>query len=225
MNAFPKERTARYIIRKYDRPWSDSSAEWLFRLQMCVAVREIYFLNFCVWTERKETGRQSGTEFEKEKGGVGGENSARGRFSYEGAACACVYIYACVYLYMCMRLRMEGFSDGRYLSMGAFRDGKISRLTFALSRQLGISVCRIAHRDYRSCVTILGQLRLLIASGSWKKTKTPDRAERRHEKILDRSNTREVHSNLAVRSNSFSNISNVHANARNIWRRFLFKIL
>lgn len=137
-----------------------------------------------MWTERKETGRQSGTEFEKEKDGVGGELCAREVFVRRSCVCVCVYM--CVCLYMCMRLRMEGFSDGRYLSMGAFRDGKISRLTFALSRQLGISVCRIARRDYRSCVTILGQLRLLIASGSWKKTKTPDRAERRHEKILDR---------------------------------------
>lgn len=78
--------------------------------------------------------------------------------------------------------------------MGAFRDGKISRLTFALSCQLDISVCRIARRDSRSCVTILEQLKLLIASGNWKKTKTPDRAEQHEGNSRPLiSNTREVH--------------------------------
>lgn len=96
--------------------------------------------------------------------------------------------------------------------MGAFRDGKISRLTFALFRQLGISVCRIARGDSRSCVTILGQLRLLIASGSWKKTKTPDRAERRREenprpKFLTRG--KYIWIGVMRSNNNFLNNSNV----------------
>jgi len=64
--------------------------------------------------------------------------------------------------------------------MEAFHDGKISRLT--LSRQFGISVCRIARRDFRSCVTILGQL--LIAQAVVGR-KHPTELSDGVEKILD----------------------------------------
>lgn len=52
--------------------------------------------------------------------------------------------------------------------MERFRGSLIRIISF------GISVCQIARRHSHLCVTIRGQLRLLVASGSWKKTKTPD---------------------------------------------------
>jgi len=63
--------------------------------------------------------------------------------------------------------------------MEAFRDGKISRLT--LSRQLDISVCRVARRDFCSCVTILGQLLIAQAVGRKHPTELSDGVK----KILD----------------------------------------
>lgn len=82
-------------------------------MQMCVAVREIYFLNFCVWTERKETGRQSGTEFEKEKGGVGGELREGGFRTKELRVRVCVYIYIYVRVSICTCVCVYGWKDFR----------------------------------------------------------------------------------------------------------------
>lgn len=90
-------------------------------------------------------------------------------------------------VFMCVSANAGGWKDFRMgvPFNGSFRDGKISRLSLSLSHialssvRFGTSVRRIARRHSHSCVTIRGQLRLLVASGSWKKTKTPGRAKTR----------------------------------------------
>lgn len=112
----------------------------------------------------------SGTEFEREKGGKV-ENSAGSfiRREYAHVWCMCLYPRGmCVY-YGWKDFRMDLNYRWEHFVTESFQDSHSH-----LVRQLGISVCRIARHDSRSCVTILGQLRLLIASDSWKKTKKPD---------------------------------------------------
>lgn len=152
-------------------PVVQRSGKSQFRIANVAACK--FFSCVCAWTERKETGRQWNGVREERKGGKV-DNSAESLCVRVGVCfCTCV-ASTCVCVYRWKDFRMDVNYRWEH-----FVTERFSRLTFALSRQLGISVCRIARRDFRSCVTILGQLRqlrLLIASGSWKKTKTPDRA-------------------------------------------------
>jgi len=73
--------------------------------------------------------------------------------------CVCVFVHA-LYLYV------NAFTDGRIFGWTLinrwehFVTERLSRITIELSCQLGISVCRIARRDSRSCVTILGTIKI-----------------------------------------------------------------
>lgn len=79
--------------------------------------------------------RRQGTEFERGKREKENEWTLREVFIWRNCAHACVCV-RCLY----MRIHARALTDGRIfgwtLIAGAFRDGKISRLTFALSRQL-----------------------------------------------------------------------------------------
>lgn len=137
------------------------------------------FYIFFAWTEKKETRRRLNGVREGQYGEKI-ENSVWKKFLYEGIACA--WAWARVYGLLCCasaNVWVDGFSDGRFPQWELSWRKDFEALIRIRFVRFGISVCRIARCHSHSCITIRGQLiRLLIASSNWKKTKTPDRAER-----------------------------------------------
>lgn len=94
------------------------------------------FLIFARGLRERRQG-DSGIEFERKKGGKGGEVFIR-------RSCACVCVCVSVHA---LYLRVNAFTDGRIFGWTLinrsehFVTERLSRITLALSCQLGISVC------------------------------------------------------------------------------------